>query len=106
MHELVIYCAEEDPELAHLQVRDIDERLYASLRARAVCEKRSISQEVILILEKYLSAPNGFDTNPTDALLSLAGAWEDGRDAETIARELRLHRRSGTRFTGDGSVFD
>ena len=102
----MIYFAVEELELAHLQVRDIDERLYASLRARAVREKRSISQEVILILEKYLATPNGFDTNPTDALLSLAGVWEDRRDPEAIARELRESRRSGTRFTGDGSVFD
>ena len=91
--------------MAHLQVRDIDERLYASLRARAAREKRSISQEVVLILEKYLSAPTGFDTNPTDALLKLAGAWDDDRDAETIAGEVRENRRSGKRFAGD-NVFD
>jgi len=34
--------------MATLQVRDIDDRLYESIRNLAASEKRSISQEVIL----------------------------------------------------------
>ena len=92
--------------MANLQVRDIDDRLYQSLRERASQDKRSISQEVVLILEKYLSDPNRFDANPTDEFLSLSGAWEDDRDADTIVQELRGSRSSARRFAGERSVFD
>ncbi len=37
--------------MATLQVRDIDDRLYESLKTFANSEKRSISQEVIHIIE-------------------------------------------------------
>ena len=92
--------------MANLQVRDIDDRLYQSLRDRASQDKRSISQEVVLILEKYLSDPNQFSTNPTDEFLRLSGAWEDDRDADAIIQELRGNRSSGTRFAGERSVLD
>lgn len=92
--------------MANLQVRDIDDRLYESLRERASREKRSISQEVILILEKYLSRPNAYDVNPTDEFLSLAGSWNDDRTAEEIISDIRLGRRNSSRFAGDQRVFD
>jgi plasmid stability protein len=92
--------------MANLQVRDIDDRLYESLRERATREKRSISQEVILILEKYLSRPNAYDVNPTDEFLSLSGSWKDERTAEEIISDIRSNRRSSTRFGSDGNVFD
>ena len=53
-------------------------RSYANPRR----EKRFIIQEVILIFEKYLARPNTYHVNPTDELLSLAGAWSDERAAE------------------------
>ena len=92
--------------MANLQVRDIDDRLYESLRERARREKRSISQEVILILEKYLSRPTTYDVNPTDEFLSLSGAWNDDRTADEIIDDIRKKRRNSTRFSGDDRVFD
>ncbi|MEX2444191.1 MAG: antitoxin [Alkalispirochaeta sp.] len=92
--------------MADLQVRDIDDRLYKSLRERASREKRSISQEVILILEKYLARPNTFDVNPTDEFLALAGAWSDDRAADEIISDIRGSRSNSTRFAGEDRVFD
>jgi plasmid stability protein len=92
--------------MANLQVRDIDDRLYEALRERATREKRSISQEVILILEKYLSRPDAYDVNPTDEFLSLSGAWNDDRTADDIIDDIRKKRRNSTRFSGDDRVFD
>jgi hypothetical protein len=43
--------------MAILQVRDIDDQLYASLKEIAKSENRSLSQEVVPILEKYLANP-------------------------------------------------
>jgi len=93
-------------KMATLQVRDIDDRLYESLRKRATRDKRSISQEVVLILEKYLSRPNAYDVNPTDEFLSLAGAWSDDREADGIIDDIRSSRKNSPRFSGERSVFD
>jgi len=92
--------------MANLQVRDIDDRLYKSLREHGSSEKRSISQEVILILEKYLARPNTYDVNPTDEFLALAGAWSDDRAADEIVSDIRGNRSNSTRFAGEDSVFD
>jgi hypothetical protein len=66
--------------MANLQVNDIDAKLYESIRELATNEKRSISQEVVYILQKYLSKPQEFDTNPTDEFLNLAGRIIDDMD--------------------------
>ncbi|MFW6251037.1 MAG: FitA-like ribbon-helix-helix domain-containing protein [Alkalispirochaetaceae bacterium] len=92
--------------MATLQVRDVDDKLYESLRKRAAREKRSISQEVIVILEKYLSRPSRYDVNPTDEFLSLAGAWRDDREADEIISDIRGSRTNSSRFSGSDSVFD
>ena len=92
--------------MATLQVRDLDDKLYESLRRRANQEKRSISQEVVTILEKYLSQPNAYESNPTDEFLMLAGAWRDERSADEIITEIRGSRKNSSRFLGDPSVFD
>jgi len=92
--------------MANLQVRDIDDKLYETLRSRATQEKRSISQEVIHILEKYLSLPTTFDRNPTDDLLKLSGSWDDDRTAEEIIGDIRQNRRNSRRFSRSHELFD
>lgn len=90
--------------MANLQVRDIDDRLYESLRERASRERRSISQEVVLILQKYLSIPSVYDANPTDQFLNLTGSWGDSRSADEIVTDLRHARGNSRRFAGDSHV--
>ena len=92
--------------MANMQVRDIDEKLYESLRVRASQERRSISQEVVHILEKYLSLPRAFDINPTDEFLKLSGSWEDDRSAEDIVKSIRSERTESTRFAQSNELFD
>lgn len=70
-------------------MKDIDERLYSLLRLLTANEKRSISQEVVLILQKYLSTPKAFDKNPTDEFLELAGSWNDQKTADEIIEEIK-----------------
>jgi len=93
-------------KMANLQVRDIDDRLYQSIRNLATIEKRSISQEVVHILEKYLSMPTSFDLNPTEEFLKLAGSWEDTRSADDIVFEIRSYRRKSKRFVNKNELFD
>lgn len=92
--------------MANLQVKDIDSRLYESIRELATNEKRSISQEVVYILQKYLSKPKEFDTNPTDEFLTLAGSWKDERDAEEIIADIRNSRKNSERFGKNNELFD
>jgi hypothetical protein len=92
--------------MANLQVKDIDESLYAALRRLAMDERRSISQQVTYILERYLSSKTRFDRNPTEAFLSLSGSWSDARGAKEIVKVLRQCRNSRRRFEADNGLFD
>lgn len=92
--------------MANLQVRDIDNRLYESLKNRASKERRSISQEVIYIIERYLARPKALDVNPTEEFLQLSDSWEDDRSAEEIVASIRDERNDAMRFTADHELFD
>lgn len=91
--------------MAILQVRDIDSRLYEALRSLAAQEKRSISQQVVYILEKFLANPQSLEKNPTDEFLKLAGSWEDQRSAEDIVADIKKHRRNSQRFSKKNDLF-
>ncbi len=92
--------------MATLQVRDIDERLYRYLRTSAKLRNRSISQEVVSIIEAHLNSSSRENSNATLQFLSLSGAWDDERPAEEIIRALREGRNDGSRFGGVDGVFD
>jgi plasmid stability protein len=92
--------------MATLQVKGMDDRLYQALGARAAMENRSISQEVVSIIQKYLSAPLDDSRANARALMELAGSWQDERSAEEIARDVRNSRRLGRRNKELGNVFD
>jgi plasmid stability protein len=92
--------------MAILQVRDIDDRLYASLKELAQSENRSLSQEVISILEKYLLNPALFKNNPTREFLSLSDSWDDDRTADEIIHDIKKKRRNSKRFGVEHVIFD
>jgi plasmid stability protein len=89
--------------VANLQVKDIDDKLYDALKFLAKLEHRSISQEVIKIIEEYLQNNSQFE-NSTDEFLKLAGSWNDDRSADEIVDDIRTNRSGGGRFK-DG-IFD
>lgn len=92
--------------MATLQVRDIDDRLYSYLKTSARIQNRSISQEVVSIIENYLNSPRQTNINATLEFLSLSGAWKDERSAEEIVRDLRSDRNQSSRFGVDHGIFD
>ena len=92
--------------MAILQVRDLDDRLYSSLKSIAKSENRSISQEVISIIEKYLSNPHVFSSNPTREFISLSDSWDDNRNADEIIASIKNSRKSSKRFNSKNVVFD
>ena len=91
--------------MATLQVKGMDDRLYKALNARATQDNRSISQEVVTIIEEFLSRPGKSPRDNMMAFLELAGAWEDSRTDEEIVKDIRRSRRSGRRFVDSGDVF-
>ncbi len=86
--------------MAVLQVRNMDDGLYKALGRRAVMDNRSISQEVVSIIEKHLSEPLSENFKTDDEALKLAGSWVDTRSAEEIASSIR-DARTTDRFQGD-----
>jgi plasmid stability protein len=93
-------------QVATLQVRDIDERLYRSLRTLADREHRSISQEVVKILESHVQGPNRHMEDATTAFLALGGSWQDERSANAIVKEIRHRRKNSRRYGGKNVVLD
>ena len=86
--------------MATLQVKGMDEGLYRALGARAKRDNRSISQQVIKLIQDSLSRSAGSAEEATRSFLALCGSWEDPRSARAIAVAVRKSRRSGKRFKG------
>lgn len=86
--------------MAVLQVRNMDDDLYETLGRRAAMENRSISQEVITIIQSYLSTPGNFQC-ADDAVINLAGTWDDERSAEEIVVDIRKNRATRRFQPGD-----
>jgi plasmid stability protein len=86
--------------MAILQVRSIDKDLYTALGRRAALENRSISQEVIEIIKRYLATPVTRKAAADEEALGLAGSWEDSRSEKEIAGAIRKDRTT-RRFHGE-----
>ena len=92
--------------MANLQVRDIDDQIYEALRKRAKQQHRSLSQEVVHIIEEYLSRPNIDSPKQTELFLQLVGAWQGPESAEEILTSIRKGRIESKRFKGPHGLFD
>jgi len=92
--------------MATLQVRDIDDRLYDFLKVSAKMQNRSISQEVITIIQNHLNSNQKSQSNATLEFLGLAGAWKDDREAEEIIKEIKNERNQSNRFGERNGLFD
>ena len=84
--------------MANLQVRDINDKLYDSLKRRAELEHRSISQEVVMIIESHLNRNNLESEVQTLEFLKLSNSWKDSRDPKELVVELRKSRSKNTRL--------
>ncbi len=82
--------------MAILQIKGIDDALYARLRQMAATDHRSISQEVLHLIEEHLARREEqlIAGASTRGLLALAGSWDDARDADEIIADLRATRRN------------
>jgi len=82
--------------MAILQIKGIDDDLYAQLGKIAAAENRSISQQVLYLIRGDLARRKGIEKVPTPAetLLGLAGSWVDEESAEEIIKEIRANRKN------------
>ena len=90
--------------MATLQLRNIDDRLYNFLKNSARRQNRSVSQEVVTIIQQHLHSSQ--PANATLEFLALSGAWKDERDAEEIVADIRSGRSQSNRFGADDGLFD
>jgi hypothetical protein len=84
--------------VAILQIKGMDDALYARIKRMAAADNRSISQEVLHLIKEYLARQEGQTAAETSAreLLALAGSWEDERSADEIAVDIRAARRNAS----------
>ena len=89
--------------MANLQIKGMDDALYARLKDLAVSENRSISQQVVFLLKLYLSRKHQFQKieTPAQVLLELAGSWEDVRSSENIIKDLKNNRKNSQKLSRD-----
>jgi len=87
--------------MANLQIKGIDDHLYAQLKALAASENRSISQQVLYLVRSYLAKRPQLQRTKTAAqvLLELSDSWQDSRPTEQIVAELKKARRNSKKLT-------
>jgi plasmid stability protein len=91
--------------MATLQVREMEDGVYQALKSLARSQKRSLSQEVIFILEEHLKNPRGPAISQTEAFLGLSGGL--GRqEGEKLLGHIRRSRKNSPRFGVKRGVFD
>jgi len=82
--------------MANLQIKGIDDDVYAHLKALAASEHRSVSQQVLFLVRAYLARSSHLNQvkTPAEVLLELSGSWEDTREPQEIVEDLRRARKS------------
>jgi hypothetical protein len=86
--------------MSNLQIKGIDEDLYAQIKEMANEENRSLSQQILYLAKEYLAKPKKIRTAkpPAQVLLELSGSWADDRKAEEIIKELGKRRRNSQKL--------
>ena len=86
--------------MSNLQVKGVDEKLYAKIKGLAAAENRSVSQQILYLAREYLARREKIRRikSPGEVLLDLSGSWEDDRSPEAIAKEIHQSRKNSTKF--------
>lgn len=82
--------------MASLTVRNIPEHLLSSLRVLSERERRSLNNELLVVLEEGLATKaERIEAEPlgpelqADIWLDLCGKWQDERSAEETIEDIR-----------------
>ncbi|MFZ0242715.1 MAG: hypothetical protein WAL90_13815 [Desulfobacterales bacterium] len=87
--------------MANLQIKGIDDQLYDQIKKLATEEKRSVSQQVLFLIQSYLAKKPRCDAvkTPSEVLLELHGSWKDDRAADKIIGQIKKARKNVKRPT-------
>ena len=95
--------------MANLTLRGIPEMTMSELRARAVCNHRSLNGEILAIRDfallgdlpplKAASSKGNPVERQKAALLNAAGGWIDERSEKEIVADIESHRTKGRKVT-------
>jgi hypothetical protein len=93
--------------MSNLQIKGIDDALYTQIKALAASENRSVSQQILYLVRRYIANKKQFQEAkmPAQVLLELSGSWEDSQSAEEIVADIKSHRKNSTRFKAGSNVF-
>lgn len=93
--------------MANLQIKGIDDALYTQIKELAACENRSVSQQILYLVRRYIANKGQFQKTkmPAQALLDLSGSWEDSRSADEIVSDIKNARKNSSRFQEGSDVF-
>jgi hypothetical protein len=88
--------------MANLQIKGIEDNLYAEIKKLAADEDRSVSRQVLFLIKDYLSKRHQLRTlkTPAQVLLELSGSWEDDRDAHKIISKIKTARKNSKKLRG------
>ena len=87
-----------------ITVRNIPDELLDRLRTLSIIEKRSLNNEILIVLEKGLAKDSEYKTNFNNHLSmetqikiwqNLSGQWKDNRSTDKIIRDIIDSRSEG-----------
>jgi len=86
--------------MANLQIKGIEDNLYAEIKKLAADEDRSVSRQVLFLVKEYLTKRHYLRTlkTPAQVLLELSGSWEDDRDAHEIISKIKNVRKNSKKL--------
>lgn len=86
--------------MANLQIKGIEDDLYKKIKEIAASENRSVSQQVLFLIRKYISRRGAIQSTkpPAQVLLELSGSWEDNRGADKIISEIKRGRKNSKKL--------
>ena len=86
--------------MANLQIKGIEDLLYAEIKGLAAAENRSVSQQILFLVKEYMAKKKHLNTlkTPAQVLLELSGSWQDDREAEQIIAEIKSARKGSKKL--------
>ena len=86
--------------MANLQIKSVDDDLYAQLGRVAAAENRSISQQVLYLIKGDLARRKSIERIPTPAetLLELSGSWAGDESADETLATIKRDRTNSKRL--------
>ena len=91
--------------MANITIRNIPEDVFSKIKQLSTLEKRSINNEILMVLESGLAYETGNIHNTSKAVIpkdlqlkiwdNLSGKWEDKRTTEQIKKDIINSRTLG-----------